>query len=67
MAASCYGVPQFRMRVFLWGCHPDEVKYFHIIKYSCSIIFMFLFHVQQFNPTEIQHVWNSAEIPCSAV
>lgn len=24
MAASCYGVPQFRMRVFLWGCHPDE-------------------------------------------
>ncbi|KAK8926237.1 hypothetical protein KSP39_PZI018739 [Platanthera zijinensis] len=55
------------MRVFLWGCHPDEVKYFHIIKYSCSIIFMFLFHVQQFNPTEIQHVWNSAEIPCTAV
>ncbi|KQK22267.1 hypothetical protein BRADI_1g66167v3 [Brachypodium distachyon] len=24
MAAGCYGVPQFRMRVFLLGCHPEE-------------------------------------------
>ncbi|XP_020573746.1 DNA (cytosine-5)-methyltransferase CMT2-like [Phalaenopsis equestris] len=24
MAASCYGLPQFRLRVFLWGCHPNE-------------------------------------------
>jgi DNA (cytosine-5)-methyltransferase 1 len=24
MAAGCYGLPQFRMRVFLLGCHPDE-------------------------------------------
>lgn len=24
MAAGCYGVPQFRLRVFLWGAHPRE-------------------------------------------
>ncbi|XP_034585860.1 DNA (cytosine-5)-methyltransferase CMT2 isoform X2 [Setaria viridis] len=24
MAAGCYGLPQFRMRVFLLGCHPKE-------------------------------------------
>ncbi|KAH7668771.1 DNA (cytosine-5-)-methyltransferase protein [Dioscorea alata] len=24
MAAGCYGLPQFRLRVFLWGCHPNE-------------------------------------------
>ncbi|KAM0930756.1 hypothetical protein ACQ4PT_000686 [Festuca glaucescens] len=24
MAAGCYGLPQFRMRVFLLGCHPEE-------------------------------------------
>lgn len=26
MAAGCYGLPQFRLRVFLWGAHPDEVR-----------------------------------------
>nr|AGL07780.1 chromomethylase [Phalaenopsis aphrodite subsp. formosana] len=25
MAAGCYGLPQFRMRVFLWGARPAEV------------------------------------------
>ncbi|XP_020580525.1 DNA (cytosine-5)-methyltransferase CMT1-like isoform X2 [Phalaenopsis equestris] len=25
MAAGCYGLPQFRMRVFLWGAQPSEV------------------------------------------
>ncbi|KAF7809440.1 DNA (cytosine-5)-methyltransferase CMT2 isoform X2 [Senna tora] len=25
VAAGCYGLPQFRLRVFLWGAHPDEV------------------------------------------
>lgn len=25
MAAGAYGLPQFRMRVFLWGAHPSEV------------------------------------------
>ncbi|XP_038980599.1 DNA (cytosine-5)-methyltransferase CMT2-like isoform X2 [Phoenix dactylifera] len=24
MAAGCYGLPQFRLRAFLWGCHPCE-------------------------------------------
>ncbi|XP_071692612.1 DNA (cytosine-5)-methyltransferase CMT2-like [Rutidosis leptorrhynchoides] len=24
MAAGCYGLPQFRLRVFLWGAHADE-------------------------------------------
>ncbi|XP_021890087.1 DNA (cytosine-5)-methyltransferase CMT2-like [Carica papaya] len=24
MAAGCYGLPQFRMRVFVWGAHPSE-------------------------------------------
>ncbi|XP_058103901.1 DNA (cytosine-5)-methyltransferase CMT2-like isoform X2 [Magnolia sinica] len=24
MAAGCYGLPQFRLRVFLWGAHPYE-------------------------------------------
>jgi len=25
MAAGAYGLPQFRMRVFLWGAQPTEV------------------------------------------
>ncbi|KAL3630783.1 hypothetical protein CASFOL_023767 [Castilleja foliolosa] len=25
MAAGCYGLPQFRLRTFLWGAHPNEV------------------------------------------
>ncbi|KAG9459845.1 hypothetical protein H6P81_004353 [Aristolochia fimbriata] len=24
MVAGCYGLPQFRMRVFIWGAHPTE-------------------------------------------
>ncbi|KAK8639939.1 hypothetical protein V6N13_138305 [Hibiscus sabdariffa] len=24
LAAGCYGLPQFRLRVFLWGAHPSE-------------------------------------------
>ncbi|KAJ6705889.1 DNA (CYTOSINE-5)-METHYLTRANSFERASE CMT2 [Salix purpurea] len=24
VAAGCYGLPQFRLRVFLWGAHPKE-------------------------------------------
>lgn len=27
MAAGCYGLPQFRLRVFLWGCLPSEASY----------------------------------------
>lgn len=25
IAAGSYGLPQFRLRVFLWGAHPEEV------------------------------------------
>ncbi|XP_019421561.1 PREDICTED: DNA (cytosine-5)-methyltransferase 1-like isoform X2 [Lupinus angustifolius] len=25
VAAGCYGLPQFRLRVFLWGAHPSEI------------------------------------------
>ena len=28
MAAGSYGLPQFRMRVFLWGARPTEVSLF---------------------------------------
>lgn len=27
IAAGCYGLPQFRLRVFLWGSHPSEVSF----------------------------------------
>lgn len=26
MAAGCYGLPQFRLRVFIWGAHPFEAS-----------------------------------------
>ncbi|KAG8381651.1 hypothetical protein BUALT_Bualt06G0143700 [Buddleja alternifolia] len=26
MAAGCYGLPQFRLRAFLWGAHPHEAS-----------------------------------------
>ncbi|XP_057415926.1 DNA (cytosine-5)-methyltransferase CMT2-like isoform X2 [Lotus japonicus] len=25
LAAGCFGLPQFRLRVFVWGAHPSEV------------------------------------------
>lgn len=28
MPAGCYGLPQFRLRVFLWGALPSEVSSF---------------------------------------
>lgn len=31
MAAGSYGVPQFRMRVFLWGSHPSEASIFKFV------------------------------------
>lgn len=27
IAAGCFGLPQFRLRVFLWGAHPSEVNF----------------------------------------
>lgn len=26
IAAGCYGLPQFRLRVFMWGARPSEVR-----------------------------------------
>lgn len=31
IAAGCYGLPQFRLRVFLWGALPHEVNSFYLI------------------------------------
>ncbi|KAL0324137.1 UNVERIFIED_CONTAM: DNA (cytosine-5)-methyltransferase CMT2 [Sesamum calycinum] len=25
MASGCYGLPQFRLRVFIWGAHPSKI------------------------------------------
>lgn len=30
IAAGCYGLPQFRLRVFLWGAHPCEVTFLYL-------------------------------------
>lgn len=38
MAAGCYGLPQFRMRAFLWGAKPSEVCYFFVIALSSPSI-----------------------------
>lgn len=32
MAAGCYGLPQFRLRVFLWGAHHVEVLLYNFIE-----------------------------------
>jgi DNA (cytosine-5)-methyltransferase 1 len=34
MAAGCYGLPQFRMRAFLWGALPSVVAHFSILCFS---------------------------------
>ncbi|KAF7042152.1 hypothetical protein CFC21_051827 [Triticum aestivum] len=46
MAAGCYGLPQFRMRVFLLGCHPEEKlppfplpTHGAIVKNNCPLAF----------------------------
>ena len=36
MAAGAYGLPQFRMRVFMWGAVPKEV----ILSFSFSYLFI---------------------------
>ena len=30
VAAGCYGLPQFRLRVFLWGAHPSEASLYFL-------------------------------------
>lgn len=37
LTAGCYGLPQFRMRVFLWGAHPSEVIVVHASSQVCYI------------------------------
>jgi site-specific DNA-cytosine methylase len=38
MVAGCYGLPQFRMRVFIWGALPSMVKLFIALCYfTCYI------------------------------
>jgi DNA (cytosine-5)-methyltransferase 1 len=36
MAAGSYGLPQFRMRVFLWGALPTEVSLLFVLQYNYS-------------------------------
>lgn len=31
IAAGCYGLPQFRLRVFLWGALPHEVSSLYLV------------------------------------
>ncbi|KAL6348454.1 hypothetical protein AAG906_007386 [Vitis piasezkii] len=51
IAAGCYGLPQFRLRVFLWGAHPGEslpqfplpthdvvAKYWPPSEFECNIV-----------------------------
>jgi site-specific DNA-cytosine methylase len=40
MAAGCYGLPQFRMRVFLLGCHPKEASNISPILGSYFLLFV---------------------------
>lgn len=42
MAAGSYGLPQFRMRVFLWGASPTEVRLL------LTSVFLFLFFLLPF-------------------
>lgn len=34
IAAGCYGLPQFRLRVFLWGALPCEVTIFSLFLFQ---------------------------------
>jgi DNA (cytosine-5)-methyltransferase 1 len=44
MAAGSYGLPQFRMRVFLWGALPAQVRpLFVILDCYFDVIFMLIF------------------------
>lgn len=38
MPAGAYGVPQFRMRVFLWGAHPSEVRTIYALAFICFLL-----------------------------
>jgi DNA (cytosine-5)-methyltransferase 1 len=38
MVAGCYGLPQFRMRAFLWGAVPSVVSLFSMLNFTCKTI-----------------------------
>jgi DNA (cytosine-5)-methyltransferase 1 len=42
IAAGCYGLPQFRLRVFLWGAHPSEVNSLFIYLFFFPFVIMTL-------------------------
>lgn len=43
MAAGSFGVPQFRLRVFLWGAHPLEASVFLEFYFSITKFKSYLF------------------------
>lgn len=50
MAAGSYGVPQYRMRVFLWGAHPMEasvLEYCIVLVHHQAYTFNHCFHVTE--------------------
>ncbi|KAJ0961434.1 hypothetical protein J5N97_000183 [Dioscorea zingiberensis] len=47
MAAGCYGLPQFRLRVFLWGCHPFEAS-FDVLIVPCFVDHLFIWSYSYF-------------------
>ena len=41
LAAGNYGLPQYRMRVFLWGAHPTQVRLFSLTYLGSSLFCIF--------------------------
>lgn len=41
MAAGSYGLPQFRMRVFLWGARPTQVS-------QCIVVLLVFFQFDRY-------------------
>lgn len=46
MAAGCYGVPQFRLRVFLWGAQPQEASTHSFFPFFCGLNRQVLFYYE---------------------
>lgn len=41
MAAGSYGLPQFRLRAFLWGCHHSQAGFFN--SSDCIVLLCFIY------------------------
>ena len=54
VTAGCYGLPQFRLRVFLWGAHPSEVSSFpspnHILNWGVESSILIWYYTSLFEP-----------------